>query len=231
MTPQHAAVRSRARAPEARLSLDLVVETALRVLDAEGLGAVTTRRVARELGTGQASLYAYVRNKDELLAKVLEKVLADIPLPTARGTWQQRLMRYGRQTRKGLLAHPGIAAVALASAPAGTAALVRGEWMLGLLRSAGLPDAVVAMAVDNIWLFVLASASEEDLRARPGSEGQDSWWSRPVAGSEQAADGAFPHTVALRPLLTSGSTQERFEFGLRLMVQGLEASLGFPQNA
>ena len=225
MTPQHAAAHGRSRAPVSKLSLDLVVETALGVLDAEGLGAVTTRRVARELGTGQASLYAYVRNKDELLAKVLEKVLADIPLPTARGTWQQRLMRYGRQTRKGLLAHPGIAAVALASAPAGTAALVRGEWMLGLLRSAGLPDPVVAMAVDNLWLFVIASASEEELRSHPASDGHDCWWSRPVTGSGEEPDGAFPHTVALRPLLTSGSSQERFEFGLRLMVQGLEASL------
>lgn len=225
MTPQHAATRGRSRAPVTRLSLDLVVETALGVLDAEGLGAVTTRRVARELGTGQASLYAYVRNKDELLAKVLEKVLADIPLPTARGTWQQRLMRYGRQTRKGLLAHPGIAAVALASVPAGTAALARGEWMLGLLRSAGLPDPVVAMAVDNIGLFVIASASEEELRTQPGSDGHDRWWSRPATGTGQEPDGAFPHTVALRPLLTSGSSQERFEFGLRLMVAGLEASL------
>jgi len=183
------------RSSTPKLSLEVVVETALAVLDKDGLGAVTTRRVAQELGTGPASLYAHVRNKDELLSLVLDKVLADIPLPTARGTWQQRLLRYGRQTRKGLLAHPGIAAVAMALPPTGTGATARQEWLLGLLSTAGVPEDDLAAAVDSIWLYVIASAHEEEL----------------LAGTDRS----------------SGAAQ-RSEFGLRLMVAGLEQHIETP---
>lgn len=213
------------RSSTPKLSLELVVQTALTVLDKDGLGAVTTRRVAQELGTGQASLYAHVRNKDELLALVLDKVLIDIPLPTARGTWQQRLLRYGRQTRKGLLAHPGIASVAMASPPTGRGALVRTEWMLGVLRGAGLPDQVVAAAVDNLWLFVIASVHEEELLLHASASSDDGQWVRPAPTHDDVAAGRFPHTTELARQLASGSFHERFEFGLRLMVQGLETFL------
>ncbi len=181
---------SRSSAP--KLNLEVVVETALAVLDKDGLGAVTTRRVAEELGTGPASLYAYVRNKDELLSLVLDKVLADIPLPTARGTWQQRLLRYGRQTRKALLAHPGIAAVAMAVPSTGAASAARQDWLRGLLCGAGLPEEELQAAVDSISLYVLAGAHEEEL----------------LTGTERG----------------SGAAQ-RFEYGLRLMVGGLEQQL------
>jgi AcrR family transcriptional regulator len=208
----------------ARLNLELVVETALAVLDADGLGGVTTRRVAEKLGTGQASLYAHVRNKDELLALVLDKVLADIPLPTSRGTWQQRLLRYGRQTRKGLLAHPGVAAVALNSPPSGAASLARAEWLMALLRGASLPDRIVPSAVDSISLFVLASAHEEELRiAEAGVD--DGHWARMVGARDDLPENAFPHAVALAPHALAVSTAERFELGLRLMVAGLEAQV------
>lgn len=219
--PTQQPVARRARDATSRLSLDLVVETALAVLDADGLGAVTTRRVAEELGTGQASLYAHVRNKDDLLAHVLERVLADMPLPTARGTWQQRVLRYGRQTRKGLLAHPGISAVALLSPPSGPGALRRAEWLMALLRGAGLSDRVVSAAVDNITLFVVASAHEEELRAQTGPE----HWARLVGDRDDLPESSFPHAVALAPMALAGSSQERLEFGLRLMVQGLESHL------
>ena len=228
MPSQEPPARSRARTLPPRLSLELVVETALAVLDAEGLGGVTTRRVAEKLGTGQATLYAHVRNKDELLALVLDKVLSDIPLPTARGTWQQRLLRYGRQTRKGLLAHPGVAAVALTSPTSGAASLARAEWLMALLRGAGLPDRIVPSAVDSIGLFVLASAHEEELHATElGTD--EAHWARLVGARDDLPERAFPNAVALAPHALAVSTAERFELGLRLMVAGLEAQVTSPQ--
>ncbi|MEV4511863.1 TetR/AcrR family transcriptional regulator [Dactylosporangium sp. NPDC049525] len=60
-----------------------MIETALRLVDRDGLDALSMRRVAQELGTGAASLYAYFANKDELLEQLLDRVIGEIPLPVA----------------------------------------------------------------------------------------------------------------------------------------------------
>ncbi|GAB2699304.1 TetR/AcrR family transcriptional regulator C-terminal domain-containing protein [Thalassiella azotivora] len=226
MPSQPAGTRTRLRvqAP-ARLSLETVVDAAIELLDAEGLGAVTTRRVAERLDTGQASLYAHVRNKDDLLARVLEKVVADIPLPTARGTWQQRLLRYGRQTRKGLLAHPGLSSVALASPPSGRGWVRRVEWLTTLLRGAGLPDRVVVGVVDHVHLVVVASAHEEELSARGDGSAAQGHWARRVGVDDDVPGEDFPHAAEVAPLALSSSAADRFDRGLRLLVDGLEQQL------
>ena len=72
------------------------MKTALEVLAKEGLDAVTMRRVAQELETGPASLYAHVSNKDELAELMLDAVLADVPLP---GTGRGPLGRAGEGAR------------------------------------------------------------------------------------------------------------------------------------
>src|SRR5215475_10267794 len=82
-----------------QLSRDLIVETAIRLLDADGLDGVSMRRVADELGTGPASLYAHVANKEELLDLVLDRVLAEVELPEPDpARWQEQLREIGRQT-------------------------------------------------------------------------------------------------------------------------------------
>ena len=63
------------------LTREAIVEAALAVLDAEGLEGVSMRRVAQRLGTGPASLYQHVSNKDELLELVLDRVAGDIEIP------------------------------------------------------------------------------------------------------------------------------------------------------
>ncbi len=72
----------KAATPRRPLTQEAIVETAIRVLDAEGLEAVTMRRVAQELGTGPASLYAHVSGKEELRELMLDRVAAEIKLPS-----------------------------------------------------------------------------------------------------------------------------------------------------
>jgi hypothetical protein len=77
--PWQAAPRARpARAP---LSQDAIVHAALRVLDREGSAGLSMRRVAEELGTGPASLYWHVANKDALINLIIDQVASEIPLP------------------------------------------------------------------------------------------------------------------------------------------------------
>jgi TetR/AcrR family tetracycline transcriptional repressor len=130
--------------------------------------------------------------------------------------------------RRVLTRHRDIARVTLGSIPAGPNTLVVVEWMHALLREAGLPDRVVALVGDLAGLYVGAFAYEESLGlASPTGEElppeqvlamlRDYWSSLP--------EERFPHTLALLEVLFEGGPDERFEFGLDVIVRGL-ASLG-----
>jgi AcrR family transcriptional regulator len=214
-------------APRAPLTREAIVEAALRVLDREGLEATSMRRVAEELGTGPSSLYWHVRNKDELLQLVFDRVAGELELPPLDPEhWQEQLKTVAREMRRVLAGHRDIARVSLGSIPVGPNVLRVSEWMLALLRGAGLPDRTVVFVGDLFGLYVGAFAFEESLGlASPTGEElapeqiiamlRDYWASLPPA--------RFPNTVALADELVQGGPDERFEFGLDVIVRGLAA--------
>lgn len=218
--------RRRRRAPaRVPLSREAIVEAALRVVDAEGLDATSMRRVAEELGTVPSALYWHVRNKDELLQLVFDRVAGELELPEPDPeNWQEQLKAMGREMRRVLTSHRDIARVSLGSIPVGPNVLRASEWMLGLLRAAGLPDRTAALAGDLLALYVGAYAYEESLGlASPTGEElppeqiiamlRDYWASLPPS--------RFPNTVALVDTLFEGGPNERFEFGLDVLLRGL----------
>ena len=71
------------KTPRTPLTRDRITEAALRLMDAEGLDAVSMRRVAREVGVEAMSLYNHVRDKDDLLNAVIERVMRGVPVPGA----------------------------------------------------------------------------------------------------------------------------------------------------
>jgi AcrR family transcriptional regulator len=205
------------------------VEAALRVVDREGLEATSMRRVAEELGAAPSALYWHVRNKDQLLQLVLDRVVGEIELPPRDPeNWQEQLKALAREMRRVLTSHRDIARVTIGAIPAGPNILLVVEWMHALLREAGLPDRTVALFGDLAGLYVGAYAFEESLGlASPTGEDlppeqvlamlEDYWASLPKE--------RFPHTLALVDRLFEGGPDERFEFGLDVLVRGLE-SLG-----
>ena len=225
--PPWTRTRRHRAAPRAPLSRDAIVDAALRVIDREGLDAASMRRVAQELGTAPSALYWHVRNKDELLQLALDRVIGEIELPLLDpGNWQEQLKQLAREMRRVLTRHGDLARVTLGSIPASPNALVVIEWAHALLRGAGLPDRIVALVGDLAGLYVGAYAYEESLGlASPTGEElapevvltmlQDYWASLPPE--------RFPHTIALLPVLFEGDRDERFEFGLDVIVRGLES--------
>jgi AcrR family transcriptional regulator len=216
-------------APRAPLSRAAIVEAALKIVDQEGLEGTSMRRVAEELGTAPSALYWHVRNKDELLQLVLDRVISEIALPPPDPEhWQEQLKALAREMRRVLTSHRDIARVTIGAIPVGPNTLPIIEWMHGLLRDAGLPDRTVALVGDLFGLYVGAYAYEESLGlASPTGEElppeqiiamlRDYWSSLPPE--------RFPHTLALLDELFSGGPDERFEFGLDVIVRGLAAQL------
>src|SRR5262245_11121476 len=92
--------------PRTPLTRQAIVEAALRVLDREGMDALSMRKVGEELGTGAASLYWHVRNKDELLQLVFEAVSEETTLPRPDpARWQEQLRDVAREMRRSMNRH------------------------------------------------------------------------------------------------------------------------------
>lgn len=217
---------ARERSVKQPLSLELIVRTALDLLDAEGLDSVSMRKVAQRLGTGAASLYAYVRNKDELHELMLDLVIGEIALPEPDAAkWQEQLKELIRQQVAVFGAHPGIAQVVMRTpAPTGPNALHVSEAMMAILRAAGKPDRVVAFAVDVLALYATAVSMERTADFGLSDAARGERMMQVQQYFSELPPERFPSITALLPALMSGSDEERFEFGLDLLIKGLAAT-------
>jgi AcrR family transcriptional regulator len=212
--------------PRRALTREAVVAAAIEVLDSGGIDGMNMRAVAERLGTGPASLYAHVSGKDELLALIIEKLSGDIPLPVpGAAPWQDQLKDAIRAMRRLFNEHKDLARASLGNIPTGPNAMTLINALLGVLREAGLPDQVIAYAVDILPLYATATAYEESLYQGMGFEdgGEEYIMELRRYWSSLPAD-RFPHIVALAvPLTTNDGPDDRFEFGLDALVRGIES--------
>ena len=216
------------RAPRVRaLTLDAIAATALRVVDEEGLDAMTMRRVAQELGTGAASLYAYVDNKERLVELVIDRALGELePPPAGDEPWVEQLKAGLREVRALFARHRDLARASFARIPLGENALRASEWMIATLRRGELPADVIAYACDLLPLYVTAIAYEESVYAgeQISPEQLGEYVAEMRSYFESLPTSRFPNVVAFAAALTAGAQgDERFEFGLDVLIAGLAA--------
>lgn len=211
------------RAP---LTRDAIVDAALRVLDAEGVDRLSMRRVGEELGTGAASIYWHVKNKEELLQLIFERVTAAAELPPPDPAhWQDQLRELSMQMRKTLNNHRDLARISLGRIPSGPTIALMSEWLFTLLTPVGIPDKVIAYLGDLFGLYVGGFTYEESL----GSAS----FTGPDLTPEQfltmmkdyllsLPEDRFPHTHRTVDLTLDFSVDARYAFGIDLMIRGLE---------
>ena len=195
------------------------------MLDREGIDGLSMRKVADELGTGAASLYWHVRNKGELLQLLNERLAGEIELPEPDpARWPEQLKDVARRMRAGAHAHRDAARLTLGRVPSGPTIARFSEWLFQLLSPAGVPDRVVAFLGDLASLYVGAYAFEESL-GLASPTGQDLPPEQIVAmfrdyllslPAEQ-----FPHVHRAIDDLFAGDADERFEFGLEVILRGV----------
>jgi AcrR family transcriptional regulator len=208
------------------LSQQAIVDAALAILDRDGLDAVTMRAVAQELNTGAASLYAHVSNKDELHELMLDRVMAEVSVPDPDPErWQGQVRELAHELVRVLTGHPGIARVALETLiPVGPNALAGSERMLAILRAGGLPDRVVALAIDLLATFTTAVALERGQWVAAQRAGDLSRrLTETTAYLAALPPDRFPNLIAMNAVSGDIGTEERFEFGLDVLISGLTA--------
>lgn len=208
------------------LTRNLILKTALRIIDREGLDALSMRRVAHDLQTGPASLYAHVANKNELLELLIDMVFGEVSVPQADAEhWQEKLRELAFELRRALTRHGDIARLVSAFAPCGPNGVWVAEAFLSILRAAGLSDQECGWAVGRLTLYITADAlevSQHFSRGRATEPNVEAHWRRLGDYYSSLPPQHFPHTTAMAETLLSGSGDARFEFGLDLLMHGLK---------
>ncbi len=214
------APRSRRERPaKAALTRDGILEAALGILEEEGIGKVTMRRIAAALDTGPASLYVYVRNTEELHAQILDALLARIaPIP-ATGSWRERLHAVLTAYAGVLFAYPEIARLTMTTHPIGPHYFALVESVLELLAEGGVGDSEAAWAVDLLLSTVTSNAVEH---AAPNAVGEGTDALSDMAARIAAAPPeTYPRIVRLGDEMLSGTGVDRFSWGLDVLINGV----------
>lgn len=220
MSKERALARAGGRRREP-LSRERIVEAALRIMDEEGLEAVTMRHVGRALGVEAMSLYNHVADKEDILSGVVEAVMAEFEFPEDGGDWREAGRRAARAWRELLKSHPNV--ITLMShqrKPMTSIETLRPmEHALAILQRAGLPEAETVQAFRAFGGYVQGFVLAEIANMFGGDEVD--FLPEDVARGLPVAE--LPTLASHLEHLFHCDQDAEFEYGLDLMIRGLEA--------
>jgi len=226
LSPEQAEGENSARRHREPLTRERILQAALRVMDQEGLEAVTMRRLGRELGVEAMSLYNHVEDKEAILEGILEVVMAEFEFPEETGDWEADVRAGARAWRRLMIAHPTVIALfAESKHPASSPERLRPmEWAFDLLGRGGLSEDEVVHTFRTFGGYIMGSVLNEVANPVPGMGDRDH-----RAEHEQLARALptqeFPNLSRLLPLMAECDPEVDFEFGLDLLIAGLRAKV------
>ncbi|GAA4015060.1 TetR/AcrR family transcriptional regulator [Allokutzneria multivorans] len=222
-----------ARKGKTDLSVDSIVRAAIEVADRDGLGALSMRRVAEELGVGTMSLYTHVPGKGELFDVMQDTVNAETARPDLGDQpWRARLDQVARENHKLYLRHPWLLQVAANRPVLGPNLIAKYDYELRAVDGIGLSavemDSVITLVNGFVHGAARTSLDAAQAEQRTGMT-DEKWWqahqpflarmsdaeSYPLAAAVGTAAGEA-HNAAVNP-------DHAFEFGLERILDGIEA--------
>ena len=210
-----------------------ITAAAIRIADAEGIEAVSLRRVAGEMGTGTTTLYRYIATKDELFDLMIDSTFGERKPPTPTGDWQADLRTTAHEYRVILLRHPWLAALPATRQPLGPNSLAWLDAAYATVDVLNL-DADEAMAqVGTLLTFVRGHAMEElteQETARRSGLDMTAWLKTQAQYGELViGSGDYPHLSRIMIEAETPHAEDRFERtfrrGLDHILTGLTHSI------
>lgn len=220
------------------LSRATIVAAAIEIADAEGLEAVSIRRLATKLGARPMSLYSHIERKGDLIDLMVDEAMGGSVLPESppSGDWRDDLRRIAQRTRENTRAHPWMIGVAFRRPFIGPNALRHIDQSLAAVSELPLPPErkrAVLLAIDTYTLgFVRWELKAMDHGQSAACGGIDDGG---PSGAEidayiaaQAASGKYPHLHELggKKSMSLGVKAEAFQTGLDWLIAGIEAEVG-----
>ncbi len=216
-----------------RLSRELILDTAIALIDLDGLPKLTMRRLGTACGVEAMALYRYVHSRAELLTAVVnhvvDKLYADqLAARRQEDGWQDYLLRLAHGVRQLALAHPQVFPLVTTEAPEAPwlrPPLRSLRWMetfLDTLLSYGFDDTAAVTAYRTFTTFLLGH-----LLLEVATHGADLTSEELVEEPDQPDPSlsAYPHLQRLQPLLSADSSTAEFEESLEAVLDRLELLL------
>jgi AcrR family transcriptional regulator len=215
-------------APRIPLTRERVLRAAVALADRDGVASLSMRRLARELGVEAMSLYHHVASKDALLDGMVDHVFSEIDLPAGED-WKAAMRQRAVSARAALRRHPWAIALMESRSTPGPANLRHHDAVIGCLRQAGFPVALTAHAYSILDAYIYGFALQEASLPFDTPE-ETAELAQSIMAGFPAAD-AYPHLaeLATRHVLQPGYDYgDEYEFGLTLILDGLERAAGAP---
>jgi AcrR family transcriptional regulator len=221
--------------PRPGLDVDRIVAAAVRLADADGLAALSMRRVAAELGVGAMTLYTHVPGKGELVDLMLDGVLGEMYPDedvVRSGGWRDRLEAVARANWELFLRHPWTVHLATGRPPLGPGLMRKYELELRAVDGLGLSELQMDLVVTLLNGFVRGSVGGVHERAaaeRATGTTEEQWWraTEPylarVFDAERYPTAARVGPVAGEELQAAYAPERTFEFGLARLLDGIGA--------
>ncbi|MFF4648603.1 TetR/AcrR family transcriptional regulator [Streptomyces sp. NPDC001380] len=208
------------------LSHALIVETALRMLREHGSGGLTVRRLGTALGADPSTLYRYFRGIDELTLAIGDELVGRALRGwEPSGAWRADLRELGLRIHSAYLAHPQAAVLTASRVTGRSHEVAADEAVLGLLRTAGFPDAsavrIYQAFIDQSLAFAAldaASLALPDAARRADEEVWRATYARLPAESH-------PHIAATAHLLVERMNRSAYPAALEMLLDSAEAQL------
>ena len=209
-------------APRSPLTRERVLRAAVALADREGVGSLSMRRLAKQLGVEAMSLYHHVAGKQALLDGMVDLVFGEIELPAADGAWKAAMRRRAVSAREVLGRHPWAINLMESRRSPGPANLRHHDAVIGCLRQAGFPVALTAHAYSILDAYIYGFAVQE--ASLPFDTPEET-----AELAEEMMEGfpadAYPHLteLAVQHVLQPGYDYgDEYAFGLELILDGLE---------
>lgn len=220
------------RGPARGLTVDRIVAAAIELADADGLAALSMRRVADRLGVGAMSLYTYVPSKAELIDVMHDTVCGEIT-PRWAPTWRERLTEIARANLATYRRHPWMLQVmANSRPPLGPNSIANYDHDLRAVDGIGLDDLEMDAVVTMLSVYVQGAArtalEASGTESATGMSDQE-WWDQYAPLLAKVLDaGKYP--TAARVGARAGETYQSaydpdhgFDFGLARLLDGVAA--------
>lgn len=207
-------------APQRPLSRARILQVALRRADAEGIEALSMRKLAQDLGVKAMSLYNHVANKEDIIDGMVDLIVSEIELPSLDVDWQTAMRQRSASAHSALLRHPWATMALVSRVNVGPAMLRYVDATLGCLVEAGFTYPLadyVWNAIDNhVYGFTLQALNFPFEADEYATAAQDYVAMLPPA--------QYPYLNQLTRHVIDGRHDglHNFEFGLNILLKGFE---------
>ncbi|AQT79577.1 hypothetical protein B1R94_10270 [Mycolicibacterium litorale] len=208
----------------ARFTTDEIGQCALRIVQHDGVAALSMRAVAAQLGTGPMTLYNYVNGREGLEDLVVDAVIGSVTLPEPTDDWRNDVTATATALWEVLRAHPNAVPLVLTRRSVSASAYAPAEQLIVALSRSALSARDVLVAFRAIIALVTGSAQAEFAGLVAGTTAHDDANTAGAARINKLAGDDYPGIAALAKVSQQSTAAAEFHRSLEFLLLGLAAA-------